>query len=135
VSGLPGGAGKGKADARYVLADDLDDVGATDGKGDGDRVIRLLGPYDPYVQLRDREVLVADEPRRKDLWRVLGRPGAVLRDGEVAATWRPKTAKGRLTVVVDPWGRLTKADRGAIEEEAERLAAHREVTLAGIADA
>jgi hypothetical protein len=133
VSGV--GGGKGRAEARFVLADDLDDLDlvGSDG-GDGDRVIRLLGPYDPYLQLRDRELLVPEEPRRKDLWRVLGRPGAVLRDGEVAATWRPRTAKGRLTVVVDPWGRLSKADRAAIEVEASRLAAHRGVELAEIAD-
>lgn len=134
VTGLPEGAAKGKADARFVLADDVELLDGSDGEG-GDRTIRVLGPFDPYLQLRDRELLVAEEPRRKELWRVIGRPGAVLRDGEVAATWRPKTAKGRLTVVVDPWGRLTKADRAAIEVEAGRLATHRGVELAGVADA
>jgi hypothetical protein len=131
VTGVAGA--KGKAGARWVLADDLDDLPGSDSGVD--RVVRLLGPYDPYLQLRDRELLVADDARRKDLWRVLGRPGAVLRDGEVAATWRPRTTKGRLTVVVDPWRRLAKGDRAAIGVEAERLAAHRGVALAAVDDA
>ena len=134
VTGLPGGGATRPADARFVLADDVDGVAPSDGDDDGP-VVRLLGPYDPYLQLRDRDLLVADEARRKDLWRVLGRPGAVLRGGEASATWRPRTAKGRLTVVIDPWGRLTKADRAAVDVEAERLAAHRGVDLAGVVDA
>ena len=49
------------------------------------------------------------------------------------ATWRPKTAKGALTVNVDPWKRLTAKQREQIEAEAERLAAFRGVDLAGVA--
>ena len=50
------------------------------------------------------------------------------------ATWRPKTASGRLTIRLDPWQRLTKADRAAIGEQSERLAVHRGVELTGVVD-
>ncbi len=105
-------------------------AGARSGGG-----VRLVGPYDPYVQLRDRELLVADEARRKDLWRVLGRPGAIVADGEVIGTWRPRASGRRLTVRIEPWATLSSRDRAAVEEQAERLAVHRGVSLVGVDEA
>jgi hypothetical protein len=93
------------------------------------RVTRLLGPFDPYLQTRDRSLLMPDEARAKDLWRTLGRPGGVLVDGEVAGTWRPRKAGKRLTVQVQTWRDVPRA---ALEEEAERLAAVRGAALAGV---
>ena len=125
-------APEGRAGTRFVLAEDLDPVaGGDDGTS---RAVRLVGPYDPYLQLRDRELLVADEARRKDLWRVLGRPGAIVAGGEILGTWRPRSSGRRLTVRIEPWGSLTSGDRASVGEQAERLAAHRGVTLAGVAE-
>jgi hypothetical protein len=109
---------------RWLLAADVDRLGAGPA-----RTTRLLGPFDPYLQTRDRALLVPDEARAADLWRTLGRPGAVLVDGEVAGTWRPRKAGRRLTVEVDPWWDLA---RPAVEQEAERLAAVRGTELAGV---
>ena len=122
----------GRPAPRSVLAEDVDALTAP-GEA-GARAVRLVGPYDPYLQLRDRELLVADEARRKDLWRVLGRPGAIVADGEVIGTWRPRTSGRRLTVAIDPWGRLSARDRTLVEEQAERLAAHRDLALAGVTE-
>ncbi len=121
------GAARGQ---RFVLADDVD---ALTGAGRAAPVVRLLGPFDAYLQLRDRELLVAEVARRKDLWRTLGRPGAIVDGGEIVGTWRPKTAASKLTVVIDPWTTWTKTVRRRVEHEAERLAAHRGVPLAGVA--
>src|SRR4051794_4349418 len=70
---------------RWVLTEDADRLTAGPAT-----TTRLLGPFDPYLQLRDRSLLVADPASAKSLWPVLGRPGAVLVDGEVAGTWRPR---------------------------------------------
>jgi hypothetical protein len=112
---------------RWVLAADVDRLAAGPA-----RTTRLLGPFDPYLQLRDRSLLVSDPLRAKDLWRVLGRPGAVLVDGEVAGTWRPRKAGRRLTVLVEPWGPFAPGVREAVGEQAERLAAHRHVRLTAV---
>jgi hypothetical protein len=104
-------------------------------RGSPSSALRLLGPFDPFLQLRDREVLVPDPARRKSLWPALGRPGAVVAGGEVIALWRPRSSGNRLRLAVEPWRRLTSAERTALEEQAERLAAHRGVRLAGLADA
>ena len=121
----------GRPEPRFVLAGDLDGIGAA-RQGGWERTVRLLGPYDPYLQLRDRELLVADELRRKELWPVLGRPGAIVADGDVLGTWRPRASGGRLGVRIQPWERLDAGDRALIEQQAERLAASRGAVLAGI---
>lgn len=117
-----------KVEPRFVLERDLDEL-----RPDEDRsVLRVLGPFDPYVQLRDRELLVADEGRRKDVWRTLGRPGAIVVDGEIVGSWRPKTSGKKLTVHADMWRTLPKPSRTELDEQAERLADHRTVTLVDV---
>ncbi len=93
---------------------------------------RLLGPYDLFLQGRDRELVVPDAAARKDLWRVLGRPGGVLAGSEVVGSWRPRQAGGRLRLQVTMWdGRALPA---ALEQEAERLAAFRGQAFSGFVD-
>jgi len=111
-------------DPRWALAADLDRLAAGPA-----RTTRLLGPFDPYLQTRDRALLVPDPARATDLWRPLGRPGAVLVDGEVAGTWRPRKAGRRLAVQVQRW---RDVDVAALEHEAERLAAVRGAEPAGV---
>ncbi|MEO5680372.1 MAG: crosslink repair DNA glycosylase YcaQ family protein [Acidimicrobiales bacterium] len=123
----------GRPQPRFVLEDDLERLLAA-GAAAPPRTVRLLGPYDPYLQLRDRTLLVANEAHRKDLWRVLGRPGAIVADGEVAGTWRPRAAGRRFTLLIQPWASLPSTDRARLDEEAERLAAHRGAELAGIVE-
>lgn len=94
-------------------------------------VVRLLPPFDPFLQLRDRELLVPDEARRKAVWRILGNPGAVLAGGEVVGVWRTgKSTKTRVELDVTPFGRLPAAQRTAIDAEAEVLAGLRGATAA-----
>lgn len=91
--------------------------------------VRLLPPHDPYLQARDRTTLLPDRWLHRRVWRATGQPGAVLVDGQLRATWRPR-AKGRvLDVRVEPLDRLPSPVVELIHEEAERLAAYRERTL------
>lgn len=93
---------------------------------------RLLGPFDLFLQARDRAVLVPDTAVAKTVWPVLGRPGVVLLDGDLVAKWRPRASGGRLTVRVQPWATLSTRGRRQVEDQAERLAAHRGVALAAV---
>ena len=52
----------------------------------------LLGSHDLFLQARDRDTIVPDRARAKELWRTIGRPGAVLSDGDVVGTWRARKA-------------------------------------------
>ncbi len=94
--------------------------------------VRLLGGFDLFLQGKDRHLIVPDKSRHKQLWPVLGRPGAVLSGLELIGTWRPRAAGSTFTLRLDLWATNTKVVRGRIETEAERLAAHRGLMLAGI---
>jgi hypothetical protein len=80
---------------------------------------RLLPSGDAYFLLQgaDRELLVPDAERRRALWTSRVWPGALLVEGDVAGTWR----RGEATVTVQPWRRLSRAARDAVEAEAASL--------------
>lgn len=91
-------------------------------------VVRLLGPFDPYLQARDRDLIVPDKAMHKALWPVLGRPGVLLADGEVVGSWRPRGSGTRLTIAVESFVPLPAATRARVEAEAQRVAAVRAAT-------
>lgn len=83
--------------------------------------VRLLGPFDPWLQARDRDLIVPDRAVHRTLWPVLGRPGVVFVDGEVAGTWRAKLSGGRLALTVTGFGTLPPHVWPQVEAEAERM--------------
>ena len=91
-------------------------------------LVRLLGPFDPFLQARDRTLIVPDASVHKLLWPVLGRPGVLIVDGEVAGVWRTKTAGPKLTITVEALGPLPKAVWAKVESEAQRVAEARGAT-------
>src|SRR5215218_6855077 len=80
---------------------------------------RLLPSGDAYFLLQgaDRELLVADAERRSALWTSRVWPGAVLVEGEIVGTWR----RAERTMMVQPWERLSRTARDAVQAEAEAL--------------
>lgn len=88
---------------------------------------RLLPPSDPLLQARDRHFLVPSPDHRKALWPILGRPGALLVDGEVAGTWRARKQGRRLAVTVETFTPLTASQRSELDDEAALAAASRGV--------
>jgi winged helix DNA-binding protein len=91
------------------------------------RLTRLLPPSDPWLQARDRELVIPDPGRRKAVWGVIGNPGVVLVDGEVVGTWRARTQRARLVLTVDAFVRVSRTVRAEIEAEATLLATSRAV--------
>lgn len=91
-------------------------------------VVRLLSPFDPYLQARDRDLIVPDRAAQKVLWPILGRPGVVFVDGEVAGVWRPRSSGSKLVLTVEVFGGLSASTWSLIEDEAARVAAVRGAT-------
>ncbi|WP_328722790.1 winged helix DNA-binding domain-containing protein [Streptomyces sp. NBC_00247] len=87
--------------------------------------VRLLPPGDPFLQGRDRELLVPDEGRRKEVWRAIGGAGVLLVGAEPAGTWRAKAAGRAVAITVAPFAPLTAPVRRALEAEAGVVAAAR----------
>lgn len=80
---------------------------------------RLLPSGDPYLLLwgPDRELVVPDADRRRRLWTPRVWPGGILLGGEVVGTWR----RSHAAVTLQPWRRLTDAEREALIREAEAM--------------
>jgi hypothetical protein len=80
---------------------------------------RLLPSGDTYFLFwgTGRELLVPDPVQRAELWTTRVWPGAVLVGGEIVGTWR----RAQADLSVQPWRRLTRAERDAVEAEAQSL--------------
>jgi len=105
----------------YLAEADLGDLKAAEAP-DG---VRLLPPWDPYLQARDRDLLVPDRAQQKEIWKIIGNPGAILVGAEVVGTWRAKKASKKLKVNLAPFAKLTKKVLAVITDEAELMGAIR----------
>lgn len=132
------------ANVRDIWPDDLAEV-TVDGKPmwlpkeqvddlvDGDRVelVRLLPAMDPFLQARDRDLLVPDKAEQKALWTILGNPGALLVDGQLGGMWRARVVRRKLEVTVTSFDvEVDPATRDGVQAEAERIAEVRGVPAA-----
>lgn len=135
-AGFAGWAGIGVREARAAfdsLAAELTPARSPVGEGwilasdepsflappDAGAPARLLPSGDAFYLLwgADRELLVADERRRGELWTSRVWPGAVLVNGEVAGVWR----RAGTDLSIDAWRRLSSAERAVVEAEAASL--------------
>jgi hypothetical protein len=80
---------------------------------------RLLPSGDAYYLLwgADRELLVPDATRRAELWTSRVWPGALLVGEEIRGVWR----RAHDTLTIQTWGKLSRAERDAVETEAAAL--------------
>lgn len=83
------------------------------------RGVRFLPPGDPYLQKANRPLLAPDPDLRKQLFRPVASPGAVVEDGRLVGLWRAKAKGKRSEVTVDKLARFERAD---VEDEAQRVA-------------
>ncbi|GID26327.1 winged helix DNA-binding protein [Paractinoplanes brasiliensis] len=96
--------------------------------------VRFVPPMDPLLQARDRDVLVPDREQQKEVWRILGNPGVLLVDGEVAGVWRAKMAgKKRVDLSVTLFRSLPGTRRKQVEQESAEVARARGVPEATVA--
>ncbi len=100
----------------WLLADDEPTVRAAETAA---APARLLPSGDAYFLLdgAERELLVPRADQRQRLWTPRVWPGALLVDGEIRGTWR----RAQHTVRIEPWARLSRERRDAIEAEARAL--------------
>ena len=96
----------------WILADDETSFREPAGWTDA---VRLLPSGDAYFLLQgaDRDLLVPDVALRPLLWTSRVWPGAVLVAGEITGTWRRAGAE----VTIEPWRRLSTAERETVEAE------------------
>jgi hypothetical protein len=104
-----------QVDGGSILRDDEAELGSPPAATG----VRLIPPGDPYLSLPNRPLLAPDKELRKRLFRPVGSPGAVLKDGALVGLWRVKAKRKEAEITVEKLGRIARAD---IEEEAQRIA-------------
>lgn len=93
--------------------------------------LHLLGAHDPYLDLRDRVVILEDKALQARVWRTVGNPNPVLREGWVAGLWKLKgqgPAKGEFTL----WEALSEAEKSRLAQLMEQYAVFRGKRLSRI---
>ena len=84
--------------------------------------IRLIPEFDNLVLAHDdRTRVIADEHRPRVTLKNLQVRATFLVDGFVAGAWRVTRTKKAATLVLEPFGRLTKKTLAALEQEGEDL--------------
>ena len=106
---------------RLVLAEDLNLLSQGE---EGERLL-LLGSHDPYLDLRDRELILPDKARQRQVWKTVGNPGAVLLGGRVIGFWSVRTRGDKLDAAVTLFEALEPTQRSRLEELAQGYAAFR----------
>jgi hypothetical protein len=110
----------GDKKSSYLLRED---VAALNKSSAREVSIRLLPIFDSYLLAhRDKEHLLSAQ-HYKRVYRNQGWISpVVLIDGAITGVWSHKLQSKKLLVVVEPFGKLSRAARAGIEREAERLA-------------
>ena len=100
-----------------------DDGTETYGAGAEPRGVRLLPYFDAYaVGCHPRELLFPGRAFERALTGgQAGNVPVVLIDGVVRGVWQQRRSGARLAITVEPFGRLTAAQRGAVDDQVARI--------------
>jgi winged helix DNA-binding protein len=101
-----------------MLSDDLNQIYSRDE----DHSIRLVPSWDTYVMFYSpRELFVSARFRPRVFRQIQGNAPVLLIDGLVAGVWDKKKRGKTLEIRVDPFQRLSSADKKSIREEVKSL--------------
>lgn len=106
----------------YILSADMDSL--LSAESDGEKLI-LLGAHDPYLDMKDRTIILENKLFHKTVWRFVANPGVVLKGGRIIGTWKAKTLKNKLDISITAWETVTSAEQQTLKQLAEEYAAFR----------
>ncbi len=113
---------KAAGKSRFLLAEDAEILAF---QGPPEEKLLLLGPHDPYLDIRDREVILEDRACQRLVWRTVSNPGVVLKGGRVAGIWNGKVRDGKLEFSTTLWENLSPRECRLLEELGEEYAVSR----------
>lgn len=100
---------------------------------DTEEALLLLGPHDPYLDIRDRAILLEDTAAQRQVWRTVGNPGVILKGGKIIGIWKTRTQRENLSVTTTLWQPLSTPEQRELEKQLEGYAIFRGLALQGIA--
>lgn len=93
-----------------------------------ERKVHLLAGHDPYLGLQDRDVILDNKARQKQIWQTVSNPGAVLWQGEIVGMWKARKKGKGLEIDVSLWDD-TKIPIREIQDSGERYALFQQIKL------
>lgn len=109
----------------FMLTDDLPGLA---NPPTPERSLMLLGGHDPYLDQRDRHILLPDKALQRKVWQTVSNPGVILCDGEIIGTWTGALKGKGMRVRMELWpGHQVLRQR--LTSLADEYAAFRAVTL------
>jgi len=113
----------------YILSDDKELLLSPPQP---ERKVHLFGGHDPYLGLQDRDVILDDRARQKQIWQTVSNPGAVLWQGKIAGMWKSRKKGKGLEIEVTLWddAKMLKTD---IQDLVDRYALFQQLKLNKIA--
>ena len=100
---------------------------------DTEEALLLLGPHDPYLDIRDRAILLEDTAAQRQVWRTVGNPGVILKSGKIIGIWKTRIQREKLSVTTTLWQPLSAPEQRELERQMEGYASFRGLALQGIA--
>ena len=93
---------------RFLLAADRDRLLCPEPPR---RELLLLGGHDPYLDQRDREVLLPNKARQRQVWKTTANPGAVVYRGEIAGIWTSRKKRDGAELSITLWREIPGKER------------------------
>ena len=117
------------AKSAFVLSEDKDLLSSPPSL---QRELLLLGGHDPYLDQRDRHILLDNKMLQKKVWQLVTNPGAILQRGEIIGIWTAKKKGPGIEVDMTLWNDVSFAKQ-ELYNLAEEYAVFRQQKLLKIA--
>lgn len=109
----------------FILQSDLESFRCSEP---GESLL-LLGPHDPYLDIRDRAMLLEDTAAQRQVWRTASNPGVILKGGRIIGIWKTKARQKSLSVTATLWEAFSSSEQRELEQLLEGYAAFRRLAL------
>ena len=104
-----------------MLSDDLPALLAAE---EGEEV-KLLGAHDPYLDLRDRIVILDNQALHKMVWQTVANPGVVLKGGRIIGHWKTNMQKKQMHLTITLYEKVSASQQKQLEQMSQEYAAFR----------
>lgn len=106
----------------YMLSSDMEALLTSPKKQDR---LLLLGAHDPYLDIKDRAILLDNPALQKVVWKTVANPGVILRGGRIAGIWKTKIMKDQMELALDLFKPLSPSEQVKLRMLAGEYAAFR----------
>lgn len=106
----------------YMLSADCDNLLSFEANNES---IVLLGAHDPYLDLKDRSIILENKTHQKNIWKFASNPGVILKGGSIIGAWKEKKMNDKLDISINMWEMTTSAEQELLNHLAQEYASFR----------